>query len=464
MGFFYAPAHDLDPWNRPQIVRYHRAMSSATIQSLVVSGGHVIDPANNVDLESGDVVVGPDGRVVEVGPTGSVVQPSDARTIDASGCVVTPGLIDPHVHLREPGGEDSETIESGSLAAVDGGFTSVCCMPNTKPALDRPEMIRFIFDRARETARCRVFPVGAVSVGRKGEALAEIALMQTAGAVAFSDDGDVVESAGLMHKALKFIARTGLPMMQHCQEPSLTVGSSMNAGATATRLGLTGWPRIAEEVIIERDIRLNTGINAKYHVQHMSSGASVELIRRARAAGQPVTAEASPHHLLLTDEACDGYNTMAKMNPPLREAHDVEALREGVADGTITILGTDHAPHPAERKALEFEDAPFGIVGLESALPLYVKALIEPGHIDWPRLIELMTINPARLCGLDAQGLGSLTPNTSPGDITIIDPNETWTIRATELAGKSSNTPFDGWTVTGRARMTIVGGRVVMTR
>jgi len=443
------------------------------MRRLVISNGRIIDPANEID-SFGDVIieyVGDEsanddmrtGRIVHLGePLGPH---SDEEVIDASGCIVCPGLIDPHVHLREPGSEDAETIATGSAAAVDGGFTTICCMPNTRPALDSRTMIEFINRQAALHGSCRVFGVGAVTVGREGKELAEIRLMARAGAVGFSDDGDVVESAAMMRRALAQIRLTGLAVMQHCQEPTLTCGAVMNAGPTATRLGLVGWPAVAEELIIERDIRLNAGIGCRYHVQHLSTAGAVEIVRRARAEGQPVSAEASPHHLLLTDEACDGYNTMAKMNPPLRSRDDVEAVKRGVADGTITILATDHAPHTAERKALPFDKAPFGIVGLETALALYIKALIDTHAIDWPRLIELLTINPARLCNLDgpALNLGSLSIG-APADITIIDPDAAWTIRAAEFPGKSRNTPFEGWDVRGRAVMTIVGGRIMLDR
>ncbi len=427
----------------------------------VISAGRVIDPANGVDGVA-DVVI-ESGRVTHVGPPLSPT--ADDERLDASGCIVSPGLIDPHVHLREPGSEDAETIATGSAAGVEGGFTTLCCMPNTNPALDSRVMIEFINRQAQLHGRCRVFAVGAVTVGRQGEELAEIRLMSRAGAVGFSDDGDVVESPAMMRRALSQIRLTGLALMQHCQEPTLTRGAVMNAGPTATRLGLIGWPSVAEELIIERDIRLNRSIGCRYHVQHLSCAGAVEIVRRARAEGQPVSAEASPHHLLLTDEACDGYDTMAKMNPPLRREADIEAVRAGVADGTITILATDHAPHTAERKALPFDRAPFGIVGLESALALYIKALIDTHTIDWPRLIKLMTINPAQLCNLDgpSHGLGSLTIG-SPADVTIIDPDVRWTIRSADFPGKSRNTPFEGWEVRGRAVMALVGGQIVLDR
>jgi dihydroorotase len=280
--------------------------------------------------------------------------------------------------------------------------------------------------------------------------------------VGFSDDGDCVESAGLMLKALTYIKPTGLAFMQHCQEMTLTRGASMHAGSVAMRLGLTGWPRVAEEVAIERDVRLNRGVGCRYHVQHLSSGGSVDIVRRARAEGMPVTAEASPHHLLLTHEQIEshgGYWTLAKMNPPLRESGDITAMLEGIADGTISVLATDHAPHTPERKALDFESAPFGIVGLESALALYIKALVEPGVIDWPRMVAMMTIEPARLCGLHRDGYGRLHVG-DPGDVTIIDPDLEWTIRPAEFVGLSKNSPFDGWKVKGRAVGTVVGGEV----
>jgi dihydroorotase len=427
---------------------------------LLITGGRVIDPASGLDQVL-DIAI-EDDRIVEIGK-GLSKSPAD-RTIDAKGKLVVPGLIDPHVHLREPGAEHKETIESGTLAAAVGGFATVCCMPNTSPALDTPEMVTFVDGRSRSTAHCRVYTVAAGTKGRRGEEPSEISLLARAGAVGISDDGDAIASAGVMSKVLTMTRQAGLAFMQHCQDPTLTVGASMHAGEVSVRLGLAGWPRIAEELIIERDVRLNMAIGCRYHVQHLSAVGSVEIVRRARAAGQPVTAEASPHHLLLTHEAVGGadgfaYDTNAKMNPPLREQSDIQAIKAGIADGTITILATDHAPHSVEEKARPFEEAPFGIVGLETALALYVEALVKPGVIDWPRLIAMMTIEPARLCGLDRAGLGMLTAG-GPADVTVIDPDQEWTIRLEELAGKSRNTPFLGRRVRGRAVLTLVGGQV----
>jgi dihydroorotase len=443
--------------------------------TILIKGGRVINPPSQASSPTptgptsgeepwfddiADVAIA-DGRIVAIGRGLSEAGWSGGgatQIIDAQGLIVAPGLIDPHVHLREPGQEHKETIESGSRAAVAGGFTTLCCMPNTAPALDCPEMIDAVRQRAA-SASCRIYAVAAATRGRKGEELAEIDLLARAGAVGFSDDGDCIASAGMMARVLGAVRQTGLAFMQHCQEPTLTRGAAMHAGAIATKLGLTGWPRVAEEVIIERDVRLNRGIGCRYHVQHISSGESVEIVRRARAEGQPVTAEAAPHHLILTHEACDGYRTNAKMNPPLREERDVQALREGVADGTITVLATDHAPHASHEKALPFEEAPFGIVGLETALPLYAEALVRTGLIDWPRLIALLTIEPARLCGLEGQGRGRLAVGL-PADVTLIDPESTWTIRAADLRSRSKNTPFDGREVRGRAVWTIVAGEV----
>ncbi|MFN7020216.1 MAG: dihydroorotase [Phycisphaerales bacterium] len=430
------------------------------MSNILIINGRVIDPASDRDAVA-DVAIA-DGIVAAVGR--GLDRSHAERTLDAEGCIVTPGLIDPHVHLREPGGEDAETIATGTRAAVAGGFTTVCCMPNTNPAIDDDAMVEFIEKQADRTGACRVFAVGAATKGRKGQELAEIVLMARSGAVGFSDDGDCLESAGLMLKALTYIRPTGRAFMQHCQEVSLTRGASMHAGSVSVRLGLTGWPRIAEELIIERDVRLNRSVGCRYHVQHLSSGGSVEIVRRARREGQPITAEASPHHLLLTHEEVartdrGGYWTAAKMNPPLRERSDIEAMLEGIADGTITVLATDHAPHTPERKALDFESAPFGIVGLETALPLYRRALIDPGVIGWPRLVAMMTIEPARLCGLDRRGYGRLRVG-DPGDVTVIDPDHRWTIRGSEFKGRSRNTPFDGWEVQGRAVATVVGGEL----
>ena len=422
--------------------------------SILIKGARVIDPLSGLDATR-DVLVR-DGRISAIET--SINEHAD-RVIDAAGRVLAPGLIDPHVHLRDPGQTHKEDIESGTRAAVAGGFSSVCCMPNTQPCLDTPEIVEYIKAKADREGHCRVFSVAAATQGRKGERLAEIELCDRAGAVGYSDDGDVIESASMMRTVLQTVKHTGKAFMQHCQELTLTQGATMHAGAVSMKLGERGWPREAEELIIERDIRLNRSIGCRYHVQHMSSGNSVELVARAQADGIPVTAEASPHHLHLTHEAIETHGTMAKMNPPLREQHDVEALRKGVADGIITILATDHAPHHSDEKRNPLCDAPFGIIGLESAFSLYHKALVEPGHIDLPKLIELMTINPAKLCNLDECGIGSICVG-GVGDLTLIDPEHSWTLGEAHLVGKSSNTPFLGWELGARPIMTIVGGQI----
>lgn len=424
-------------------------------QSVLIRSARVIDPASGMD-QIADVGI-TDGSIKAIGLN---IDPAGYdRVIDAEGMILSPGLIDPHVHLREPGQTHKEDIESGTRAAVAGGFTTVCCMPNTSPALDSPEMIEFVRSRADSVGHCRVFSVAAATKGRKGERLAEIGLCVDAGAVAYSDDGDVVESASMMKSVLQAVKQTGKCFMQHCQELTLTNGAVMHAGTVSAKLGHKGWPREAEELIIERDIRLNKAIGCHYHIQHMSSGNSVEIVAKAQREGVPVTCEASPHHLLLTHEAIESHGTMAKMNPPLREQSDIDALKQGIADGVITILATDHAPHTNDEKRNTMSDAPFGIIGLESALGLYHKALVDTPVIDLPKLIELMTINPAKLCGLDSMGLGKIAVG-GPADLTLIDPSHNWTFDQRNLAGKSSNTPFLGTELSIRPMMTIVAGEI----
>jgi dihydroorotase len=439
------------------------------MSKLLITGGTVIDPASRTNKAADVAIV--DGIVAEIGKklTRTPLGPDD-RVIDATGCIVSPGLIDPHVHLREPGGERAETIASGTGAGVAGGFTTLCCMPNTTPAIDNDVLVHFVLSRARETGACRVFPVAAVSKGRRGEELAELGLMARAGAVGFSDDGDCIASAALMNRALASVKATGRVLMQHCQEPTLARpgpgGAVMHAGEVSTRLELSGWPRSAEELIIERDVRLNRAHGCAYHAQHISSGGSIEIIRRARKEGQPVTGEASPHHLLLTCDLIEtsGYDTRYKMNPPLREKSDIKLIKEGIADGTITILATDHAPHPAETKETPFDTASFGIVGLETALALYAQALIDDDVLTWPQMLAMLTINPAKLCGLDrSHGLGSLRKG-GPADVTIIDPNEKWTIATSTFVGQSKNSPFIGRAVKSRVVATIVAGQVKFAR
>jgi dihydroorotase len=423
----------------------------------LLRNAHVIDPASNLDGVL-DVALA-DGRIVEIGKRLTTLPAWEV--LECEGQLLLPGLVDPHVHLREPGQEHKETIATGTRAAAAGGFTSVCCMPNTSPALDTPETLAWVASRAASTAVCRVFAVAAATKGRKGEELAELSLLRRAGAVAFSDDGDCIATPGMMSRVLSGVKATGACFMQHCQEPTLTRGSAMHAGTIATKLGLGGWPRVAEELIIERDVRLNMAIGCAYHAQHLSSGGSVQLIARAREAGLPVTAEVCPHHLTLTHDACDNYNTIAKVNPPLREQSDIDALLKGVASGVITILATDHAPHSADEKSLAFEDAPFGMLGLQTALPIFYEVLVEAGVISLPAMVAMMTSNPAKLCGLDAFGLGTLRVG-GPADCTLFDPSARWRVEPASMLSKSKNTPFSGMMMHGAVRATFVAGQRVV--
>ncbi len=420
---------------------------------LTIKNGRVIDPATGTDARLDIAVEG--GHIRKIGK----VSRPDGRVFDASGCLVCPGLIDPHVHLREPGQEEKETIATGAAAAVNGGFTSICCMPNTQPALDDDARIEFVYRQGSRAGLCNVYPVGAITKGREGKELAEIGLMARAGAVGFSDDGDVVADASVMARSLAYVKMTGRALMQHCQEPTLTAGAIMNAGSLATHMGVGGWPKVAEELIIQRDIMLNRAIGCRYHVQHVSSAGSVDILRAARKAGQPVTAEASPHHLLLTESACNTYDPNTKMNPPLRTEEDVQSLRKGIRDGVITVLATDHAPHTREEDELEFALAPFGIIGLDCALALYAKALLETDTIDWPAMIAMMTTAPAELCGLEDKGK---LVEDGVADITIIDPEDDYRINLEDFQSKARNCPFDGWPVRARPIATIVGGSVKM--
>jgi dihydroorotase len=364
-------------------------------------------------------------------------------------------LIDIHVHFREPGDEEEETIETGAKSAVAGGFTTVCCMPNTKPPLDNEAQIAFVLREAQRVALANVLPVGAITKGRDGKELAEIGAMHARGAIAFSDDGVGVADPSVMRKALQYAKMFDAVLMQHCEDPALS-GGSMHAGLVSTALGLAGIPAEAEQLMIARDLLLNRTIGCRYHVQHISTAWSVELIRRAKQDGQSVTAEVSPHHLLLTDESCRSYDTNYKMNPPLRTQADLDACIAGVVDGTIDCLATDHAPHRAEEKELEFPYAPMGILGLECALPLYIKALVLPGHISWLKLIELMTTGGAKIIQSDR---GTLQIG-APADVTLINPALQWTIDVNQFQSKSRNCPFHGWQVQGRAVTTIVGGEI----
>jgi dihydroorotase len=417
---------------------------------LILQNGRIIDPANDRD-EIADLYV-VDGRISALPPTG------ECEAIDAQGLVVAPGLIDIHVHLREPGQSHKETIETGTRAAAAGGFTSIVCMPNTDPPADSASTITWIIDRARENALVNVFPTGGITKGLNGEQMAPIGSMAQAGIVAITDDGHCVQNHEVMRRAVEYARMFDLAVMDHCQDYNMVGGGVMHEGYWSTVLGLAGWPRTGEEIIVARNILLADLCDTRIHCQHLSSGGSVRLLRDARARGIPVTGEVCPHHIALTDECLSSFDTNYKMNPPLRDRQDVEALIEGVADGTITLLGSDHAPHAFFEKEVEFDRAPFGILGLETELGLFLTILVHRTKaIDLKRVISMFTVNPAALVRLPKGTLGI----GAEADITLIDPDLEWTFRKEDSFSRSRNTPFDGWELKGRAVRTIVAGETI---
>jgi len=417
---------------------------------LLIKNGRVIDPANGVDKKADLLVV--DGKVAEIGS----VDGNFETVIDAKGKLVVPGLIDIHVHFREPGDEEEETIASGSAAAVAGGFTSVVCMPNTEPAIDDETSVEYVHRMARQARKTHVYVMGAITKGRQGAELAEMGLMARAGAVGFTDDGSGLQDSSVMLCALKYAAMFDLVIAQHCQDNSLGANGVMNSGYNSTVLGLPGMDGLAEEMMLWRDIQLVKKTNVRYHAQHISTAGSVRIMAEAKKQNLPVTCEATPHHLLFTDDTIADYDTNYKVSPPLRTAEDVEALRRAVKDGIVDCLVTDHAPHLQSEKELEFLAASFGIAGLECALGLYAKALIEPGIIDWPSLVSLMTHRPAAIIGIDK---GTLSKGAQ-ADITIIDPDAEVVVDTAKFHSKSRNCPYNGWRLKARVQKTIVAGEI----
>jgi len=420
---------------------------------ILLQGGHVIDPSRDLDGVA-DVLI-QDGKIASVGR--GLTAPDGALVRNVKGRVVTPGLVDLHVHLREPGNEDEETVASGARAAAAGGFTAICAMPNTDPVTDNQAAVGFIVRQSDRAGLARVHPIGAVSIGQKGERLAEFGEMVSAGAVAVSDDGKPVVSSHLMRTALEYARTFNVPVADHCEEPTLAAGGVMHEGLVSTRLGLKGIPAAAEEIMVARNVLLAELTGGHVHLCHMSARGSVVIIREAKERGIRVTAEVTPHHLTLTDYACEEYDTHAKMNPPLREAADVAALRGALKDGVIDCIASDHAPHAYDEKEAAFDDAPFGVVGLETAFAVAHTELVESGLFTLPELIRRMSTEPARVFHL---GGGTLAPGAI-ADVAVFDPAAKWTVDPTTFHSKSHNTPFAGRALTGRAVLTIVAGAIV---
>ncbi|MCS7046142.1 MAG: dihydroorotase [Gemmataceae bacterium] len=418
---------------------------------LCIRNGRVIDPSQELDRVTDVWIQG--GKIVAIGARPDLLP---RQVLDATGKIVCPGLIDMHVHLREPGREEDETIASGTAAALAGGFTTVACMPNTEPAIDNQAAAEFVFLQAERAGNANVYPIGCVTKGRKGAELAEIGGLVEGGAVAFTDDDSPVVSAEIMRRALEYCRMFDKPVLSHAEDLELTRGGIMHEGTWSMRLGLRGMPAAAEEVMIHRDIELARLTGGRLHILHVSSAGGVELIRRAKERGVNVTAEVNPHHLVLTDAALAGYDSNFKMNPPLRTAADVLALIAGLKDGTIDVISSDHSPLAAEKKMRELDQAPFGIVGLETLVPVCAAALVGPGHLSWRQLIEKLTVAPARILGIEQ---GTLQPGAE-ADVTIIDPEAEWTIDPSAFRSKSRNSPFTGMKVRSRIQTVLVAGEI----
>jgi dihydroorotase len=420
--------------------------------ALLIKNGRVIDPASGHDAVA-DVWI-EDGLIKGLGPG---LSPADAEVFDASGLIVAPGFIDMHVHLREPGFEHAESIESGARAAAAGGFTSICPMPNTAPVNDSATVTTYIIEKARRHAVVNVFPIGAITSGSKGEELAAIGSMRQAGAVAISDDGRPVMNAQLMRRAMEFARSFGMPVINHCEDLHLSAGGDMHEGAESVRLGLRGIPATSEDVMVARDILLAELTGARYHVAHISSCHSVEMVAFAKQRGLPVTSEATPHHLTLTDAGMIPYDSNYKMKPPLRSARDVNAVVKGIVNRAVDVIATDHAPHAGSEKMQEFEKCPFGIIGLETALGITLECLVHSGKIEVGHLVEMLTVNPARILGLER---GTLAAGAA-ADVTIFSTERQWTFDVNKSFSKSRNTPFDGAHFRGGPVATVVSGHVV---
>ncbi len=422
-------------------------------QSLLIRGGRIIDPSQNLD-QPGDLLI-EDGKISAIDQPGKIPTSKAQKVIDADGMYVLPGLIDIHVHLREPGLEYKETIETGTLAAVAGGFSSVACMANTTPVNDNPYITAFIREKAKATAACRVFPIGAVTKGLKGEELAEIGAMVAEGAYALSDDGMPVMNSYLMRKAMDYAKAFGVPIISHAEDLNLVGKGVMNESALSNELGLRGIPAAAEEILVAREIALCRLTKSPVHIAHISTAVALEHVRRAKDAGLPVTAEASPHHLTLTEECIREYNTNYKMAPPLRTEEDVQALQQAVAEGLVDVIATDHAPHGLVDKAVEFDQAANGIIGLQTAVPLTFK-LVQDGIISLNRWVESLTIKPSKLLNLPH---GTLRKGQA-ADVTLLHPTQVWTLESSDIASKSHNSPFLGWKLKGKVIATIVAGKI----
>ena len=421
--------------------------------SLLIKNARIVN-ADKEEKKTQDILI-EKGKIAQIAPS---IKKDGVKEFDARGLVVTPGLIDIHVHFRTPGQEYKETIETGSKSAVKGGFTTVMCMPNTQPVIDNAAIVESIINESKRVGLCNVIPIASISMGQKDEQLVDMYEIKKAGAVALSDDGKSVVNSQLMRMAIQYADQAGMVLLQHCEDPLISAGGAMNEGVNSTKLGIKGDPGISESIIVGRDIELVNYLGGHVHFCHMSSKRSIELIRMAKAQGINVTAEACPHHFTLTDDAVSSFDTSTKVNPPLRTPEDVEAVIEGIKDGTIDCIVTDHAPHSAEDKEVDFQHAPFGMIGLETSVGLTMTELVHKGHIGLPEMVDQMSTAQAKIVGLDQKGV---LKEGFDGDITIIDPDEEWEVKESDIASKSKNTPFYGYKLKGRVKATVFGGKVV---